>query len=396
MEFIVATGIECSAPKIAGGIRRDQLELTGHRERFAEDFAILADMGITHLRYGVPFHLVARNDRELDWTWTDAALMALREQHLEPIIDLLHFGVPDGLTGFGDPALPARFVSYAAAFADRYPWVRWYTPVNEPFITALFSARNGWWNEMATTNRSFVRALDNTVTCAIEGMRVIRQRRSDAIFLQSDACMGYRALDPANPRSQQWATFLQERSWLGFDLTYGRRVSSRMRTWLRGSGMSPERLRWLESNGNDDNCIVGLDYYEGNERLVAEDGAATTADRLGFGVLAREVHARYGLPVMLAETNNASDRAVEWLTEVWNDSIELAEEGLAFRGFCWYSLTDQVDWDTCMREANDRINSFGLVDLSRRRRPVGDVYAELAKSGAAGMLTYLPTDRVAA
>jgi beta-glucosidase len=396
VDFIVATGIECSAPKIAGGIRRDQLELTGHRERFAEDFAILADMGITHLRYGVPFHLVARHHREFDWAWTDAALMAIREHRLEPIIDLLHFGVPDGMTGFGDPALPATFVTYAAAFADRYPWVRWYTPVNEPFITALFSARNGWWNEMAKTNRSFVQALDNTVTCAIEGMRVIRERRSDAIFLQSDACLGYRPLNPANPRSRQSAAFMQERSWLGFDLTYGHRVSPRMRTWLRNSGMSADRLRWLESHGNHENCIIGLDYYEGNERLVAADGAVTAAERLGFGVLAREVHARYGLPVMLAETNNASDRAVDWLTEVWNDSVELAEEGLPIRGFCWYSLTDQVDWDTCMREANDRVNSFGLVDLGRRRRPVADIYAQLARRAAVGRLDYLPSEGVAA
>ena len=35
----------------------------------------------------------------------------------------------------------------ARAFVERYPWVRWYTPVNEPLITAMFSGHNGWWNE---------------------------------------------------------------------------------------------------------------------------------------------------------------------------------------------------------------------------------------------------------
>ncbi|MFL5688870.1 MAG: family 1 glycosylhydrolase, partial [Chloroflexota bacterium] len=147
MDFIVATGIECSAPIIRGGIRRDQLLLTDHWRRFAEDFDLIAGLGITHLRYGVPFHIIARDPSEFDWTWTDIALAALRERGIEPIADLLHFAVPDRLHGIGDPAMPAAFLTYAAAFADRYPWIRQYTPVNEPYITSLLSAKKGWWNE---------------------------------------------------------------------------------------------------------------------------------------------------------------------------------------------------------------------------------------------------------
>jgi beta-glucosidase/6-phospho-beta-glucosidase/beta-galactosidase len=76
---------------------------------------------------------------------------------------------------------------------------------------------------------------------------------------------------------------------------------------------------------------------------------------------------------------------VDWLAETWNDTIDLREAGLPVRGFCWYSLTDQVDWDTCMREANDTVNSFGLVDMARVRRPVGHAYAELARQARAGI-----------
>ena len=62
--------------------------------------------------------------------------------------DLCHFGLPDWLGGsFQNPDWPPLFAQYAAAFARRYPWVRLYTPVNEVFICAQFSARNGWWNE---------------------------------------------------------------------------------------------------------------------------------------------------------------------------------------------------------------------------------------------------------
>ncbi|MFL5674165.1 MAG: family 1 glycosylhydrolase [Chloroflexota bacterium] len=382
MEFVVATGIECSAPIIRGGIRRDQLLLTDHWRRFEEDFDLIAGLGITHLRYGVPFHIVARDPSNFDWAWTDLALAALRERGIEPIADLLHFAVPDHLHGIGDAGLPAAFVDYAAAFADRYPWIRLYTPVNEPFVTALFSAKNGWWNEQRRSDRAFVRALDNAATCGVEGMRLIRQRRSDAIFLQSDACESWVATEPAADRS---ARFLTERAYLGFDLTFGRPVSPMMRAWLRRTGMPAARQDWFERNGSDEGCIIGLDYYEGNERTIDAQGNVSTAVRRGFASLARDVYARYGMPLMLAETNNHDERAVDWLAETWNDTIEMRDAGLPIRGFCWYSLTDQVDWDTCMREANDTINTFGLVDMARVRRPVGHAYERLARSARDGI-----------
>jgi len=47
--------------------------------------------------------------------------------------------------------------------------------------------------------------------------------------------------------------------------------------------------------------------------------------------------------------------------------------------FTWYSLIDQVDWDTELREANNRVNPFGLYDMNRKIRPVGDAYKQIIK-----------------
>ena len=64
-----------------------------------------------------------------------------------PLADLCRFGVPDWIGNFQNPDFPALFADYARAFATRFPWVQLYTPVNEMYICALFSARYGWWNE---------------------------------------------------------------------------------------------------------------------------------------------------------------------------------------------------------------------------------------------------------
>ena len=387
--FVVSTGIECSAPMIAGGIRQDELRLTGHWDRVEEDAALVAGYGIRHLRYGIPFHVVAADARQLDWTWTDRALDALRRAGIEPIADLLHFGLPGDLWGFGDPRLLGRYLAFVEAFLVRYPWIRRYTPVNEPLISARFSALDGLWNEQRTDEVSFVAALSNTVECAIDGMAAIRSRVEDPVFLQSDACESFLPADPRDPLAVERADDLNARRFVGWDLAYGRAPQPRVRDWLLANGLDEWRLLRFEADGSAAGCIVGLDYYAGNEHVIAADGTIRTlgdGERRGFAAVARAHHDHLGLPFMLAETNASGDRAPGWLAATWNDTLALFDEGLPIRGYCWYSLTDQVDWDTALSVANGTVNPLGLVDLDRRERPVGRAYGSLSREAGAGRL----------
>ena len=59
--------------------------------------------------------------------------------------------------------------------------------------------------------------------------------------------------------------------------------------------------------------------------------------------------------------------------------IRLKDDGVPILGFTWYSLTDQVDWDTALREQNNHVNPLGLYDLDRKIRPVGTAYRELVR-----------------
>ena len=51
-------------------------------------------------------------------------------------------------------------------------------------------------------------------------------------------------------------------------------------------------------------------------------------------------------------------------------------DGIPVLGFTWYSLTDQMDWDTQLTEKNGRVNACGLYDLDRTR-PVTAAYRML-------------------
>ena len=57
--------------------------------------------------------------------------------------------------------------------------------------------------------------------------------------------------------------------------------------------------------------------------------------------------------------------------------LRLKQDGVPIIGFTWYSLTDQIDWDTALREDNGNVNELGLYDLDRKIRPVGRAYQKL-------------------
>ena len=122
--FMFATGVECSYPTTADG-RRDLLAECGHYDRYVQDIALVRDLGLKVLRYGLPYHRTCTGPGRYDWSFADAALGEIRRQGITPILDLLHFGVPDWLGDFQNPELPAHFADYAEAVAERYPWVRY-------------------------------------------------------------------------------------------------------------------------------------------------------------------------------------------------------------------------------------------------------------------------------
>src|SRR3954463_14402836 len=159
-QFMFATGIENSYPVITGkdgrDLRRDEMESCGHYKQWREDFRLVRELGIEYLRYGPPYYKTHLGPGRYDWSFADETFNALREMGITPIADLCHFGLPDWLGSFQNPAFPEHFPDYAAAFAQRYPWVMLFTPVNEIRIACEFSALLGFWNERATSNRAYV------------------------------------------------------------------------------------------------------------------------------------------------------------------------------------------------------------------------------------------------
>jgi beta-glucosidase/6-phospho-beta-glucosidase/beta-galactosidase len=393
--FLFATGIENSYPvvtgKDGGDLRVDEMAKCFHYQHWKEDFQLVRETGLEYLRYGPPYYREHLAPGRYDWEFADQTFGELRRLGIQPIADLCHFGVPDWAGNFQNPDWPALFAEYAGAFAARYPWVRFYTPVNEIFVTALFSGQYGWWNERLESDQAFVTALKNLAKANLLAEEAILDAQPSALFIQSESTEYFHAADPA---AFSRAAAYNHKRFLSLDLSYGHDVRGVMYEYLTDNGMSREEYHWFLDRAARlrPYCIMGNDYYITNEHLVPSQGPIQDSGEIfGYYVITRHYYERYHLPVMHTETNlGDAKRAPAWLWKEWANMIRLKDDGVPIIGFTWYSLTDQVDWDSGLRENNGHVNALGLYDLERKIRPVGKAYKELV----AQWRNILPTESI--
>src|SRR5436190_12887127 len=271
-EFMFATGIECSYPTIEGGRWRiDQLKETRHYEYWHRDLELVRELGLRFLRYGPPLHLVYQAPEKFDWTFMDKVSAAMQKLGIVPIMALCHFGVPDWLENFQNPELCERLAEYATAFAKRYPWVKFYTPINEMYVTARMSALHGVWNEQLRSDDGFVKATFHVAKASVLMMQAIQRERPDAIFVNSESSEFYQACCP-DREIQRIAEFENQRRFIALDLLYGVPMRADIYTYLIDHGMSREEYEWFMNQNAARRAVLGLDYYEWNEKLIDSEG----------------------------------------------------------------------------------------------------------------------------
>ncbi|MBM3775756.1 MAG: hypothetical protein FJW37_11430 [Acidobacteria bacterium] len=211
----------------------------------------------------------------------------------------------------------------------------------------------------------------------VRAMLAILEVRPEAQFIQSESSEYHH---PTGPGLVDEAEMLNERRFLSLDLNYGRRVSSGMYAYLMDNGMTEEAYDFFFRTDLREHCIMGNDYYVTNEHLLLSDGGTGPAGEVfGYYVITGDYYRRYNLPVMHTETNKYERDAERWLWKTWANIQRLRHDGVPLCGMTWYSLTDQVDWDTALRQNNGNVNPLGLYDLSRKIRPVGKAYQRLIR-----------------
>src|SRR5665213_74468 len=335
MSMDIWLGIECTVNRI-GDRYFDQVSRTGH-DRRDDDLDRFASLGIKTIRYPILWERTMP-DCKGNWEWADRQLGRLRELNMRPVVGLIHHGSGPRHTSLLDPDFPEKLSAYARAFAERYPWVEDYIPVNEPLTTARFSGLYGHWYPHAHDDLSFILALLNQCRASIMAMTEIRCVNSSARFVQTEDL----GKTFSTRRLRYQADFENERRWLSFDLLLGRvNRNHPMWSYLRGAGASERRVSWFL----DHHCapdVVGINHYLTSDRYLDErleefpesshggNGRDSYADleavrvaldeELGPESRIAEAWDRYSLPIVVTEAHlgcDDVDESIRWLWHVY-------------------------------------------------------------------------------
>lgn len=398
-------GIECSIVRIRN-VWRDQVAETGHASRL-EDLDAVAALGIRTLRYPVLWEAVSpRSSDTAEFGWHDPRLARLRDLGIDVVAGLLHHGSGPRYTSLVAPAFPELLARHAERVARRYPWLRQFTPVNEPLTTARFSALYGHWYPHRRDMRSFAQALVNQCRGISLAMRAIRGVTPDAMLVQTEDL----GKVFSTPSLSYQAQHENERRWLTFDLLLGR--VDRHHPWfetLTRAGIDERILLELV----DDPCppaVVGVNHYLTSERYLEQRRARWPTGQRASGngrhryadleavrmdlpagstgpeARLREICRRYGLPVAVTEVHHgcSRDEQMRWLADVWQAATTLAAEGEPVRAVTAWALFGCFDWNSLLlrRDGSYEPGAFDVRGQVPRLTALGRMVRGLARGDA--------------
>ena len=362
-------GLECTVNRVQDEYF-SQLDRNGHALRNC-DIGRFASTGIRAIRYPVLWERTAPDGIDkADWSWPDERLPALRDAGVTPIAGLIHHGSGPRDTSLLDPAFPQRLAEYAGAVAARYPWLEYYTPVNEPCTTARFAGLYGVWYPHARDDASFIQALLIQCKAVVLCMREIRKVNPNAKLVQTDDL----GKTYSTPEMAEMAEFYNERRWLAWDLLCGM-VGPEHALWdyLLRSGATEADLLWFRDNTCPPD-IIGVNYYVTSERWLdhrperypqhhrgmadgipcadIEASRALATPTAGIGPLLTEVWERYHLPIAITEAHIDANREdqLRWLLEIWQAAQTARTNGVGLLAVTVWSLLGSFDWNSLVTQ----------------------------------------------
>lgn len=363
-------GIECTINRVEDSWF-DQMEMSGHYTR-DNDLEAIAALGIKTLRYPVLWEKHQPEQQlPIDFTWAAKQLNKLKELGINPIVGLLHHGSGPEFTDLLDTSFPEKLAAYAQEVAKQFPWVEYYTPVNEPLTTARFSGLYGIWYPHKNNDVSCMKMLLNELKGTVLAMQAIRKINPAAKLVQTEdlgktystALLSYQA------------RFENNRRWLTFDILCGRLVKEHpLWSYFKRLGIGDDILQFFIDNPTPPD-VIGVNHYITSERFLDENienypesthGGNTLHtyadieairvrhhDEHGFPVLMKEIWERYHLPLAVTEAHMhcAREEQLKWFKEIYDSSVALKQQGVNIIAVTTWSLFGAYGWNRLLTGA---------------------------------------------
>lgn len=343
-------------------------EGNGFGTRYAEDFALLAEHGLTHHRLSIEWARIEPRQGERDNEAVEHYRLILevaRNAGIEPWVCLHHFTLPgwfgDDLGGFLDEKAARywwpRHVDFVAeTFGDLvFGW----KPINEPVAYALTSFLMGVFPPGRSDIDDFRTVVRNVHVASADAARLLRG--TDAPVATIHNLSPIYAAD-SSPEAKQRAARIDDMVW--------------------DSWTAPELL--------DPFDLVGFSYYaatavhgDGSQATYPDDakvgpmGYAPWSPGLGE-VLHRLAEEHPDKPILVDECGIGTDDD-DWrgayLRECLDEVEQALNDGIDVRGFFHWTAVDNYEW------LHGYTVPFGLFDRNRNARASIEVLASRTRGG---------------
>jgi beta-glucosidase len=356
----------------------------GFGTRYADDFTLYAELGLTHHRLSIEWARIEPEEGRRDQDAVEhyrAVLEAARAVGISPWVCLHHFTLPGWFTELGEGA-------FRDAHARSYHWARHvafcgetfgdlvfgWKPVNEPFAYAALGYQLG---VLPPRRRDFAQMLEayrGILLAQRDAWRELRGGGAPVATIHN--------LSPLFPADDSVPAESNTRD---IDaLMWGVWMRADRDGVLELPGRAPEEVPDLRECGD----LVGFSYYNANAvgrdrrfspyppgARVGPMGYAPWSE--GLGIVLRRLHEELpGRPLLISEHGVGTDDD-DWRADVLRASLGEVEDalgdGVDVRGFFHWTGVDNYEW------THGYDVSFGLIGRDREVRPSAAVVADAAR-----------------
>jgi beta-glucosidase/6-phospho-beta-glucosidase/beta-galactosidase len=333
-------GFECSTHKLVTGKRLDLVSATAHDRFVKQDYRRLAEFGIQTVREGLRWPEIEKEAGRLDFSAVLPVLCAAKEDNIEVLWDLLHFGWPDHLSVFTTGWVDA-FAELAHGFAvllrDSGAQNPFIAAVNETSFVAWAGGDVAYLNPFERNRGGELKR--QLVRGAIAATEAVRSIIPGALMVAPDPVI-HIVGNPGIPGDVEQAEACRQSMFEAWDMLTGR-----VHRDLGG------KEAYID--------VIGINYYDRNQRWnFGQTLRRGDAEYRPFHLILKEVYDRYRRPIFIAETGTEGEGRPEWFTYIAKEVGLAMNSGVRVEGICLYPILNHPGWD------DDRHCHNGLWDYA--------------------------------
>ncbi len=376
-------GAATSAYQIEGGIENADWSKVfpagtacDHWDRWREDFDLLSKLNLNAYRMSVEWSRVEPEEGKFN----KAALLQYKEmlqylksRGIKTFITLHHFTTPQWLTekgGWENKKVLRYFARFAKiVFKELGELADFWQTINEPIIYATLSYLEGRWPPRKKSLWACLKVIRNQILAHRTVYNLFHGFKES---VKVGIAKNNTFFEPKNPAS-----------------SLGKFSASLVSYFLN---------RFFLNRLKNHLDFIGLNYYFRNKiSLLSKEPAESVLEssKLNYSDIGWEIYPKgiyhtlqelkiYNLPIYITE-NGIADKDDKLRAKFIKDHLYLIwtaiQEGVDVRGYFYWSLIDNFEWDKGFGPR------FGLIevdyqnDFARKLRPSAYFYSRIAKTG---------------